>query len=416
MGRVIGFNDRLRYISKHGRLLRWIVEREQSGKSLTYNQTLEHCRTVEPNVLPENILSQLIDADAIILDGTLLRVNGPVASFILWASDSSSMMPGSRIEQLFTEVFSQVKKIQEILSESSSTLRQKEAHIKERVRDMTTKLLSLRGSADENVRTVITSSSSLRLLKEEDRFQFIAKVSKLWEEDIDPISEFRDISSALQSERRDVRHILESIYINPIANLNIRRDADKLLEQIDFTWDRVSIAHDIMIKEVRPLYKLVQQMKSTISIINSAENLVNHIITLNSFNPNIILSIPSIRISQLFDDLSVDSFILTLSDVQDESEYIIPKRPSIDEVDQINPPLYILSLLDGKTQVSDGMEYVINHPFTVNHTLQECAIAVYSQRSGLRLKINRKSKRKVYSKENSEFMLESKPVTLEIKS
>ena len=66
MGRVIGFNDRLRYISKHGRLLRWIVEREQSGKSLTYNQTLEHCRTVEPNVLPENILSQLIDADAII--------------------------------------------------------------------------------------------------------------------------------------------------------------------------------------------------------------------------------------------------------------------------------------------------------------------------------------------------------------
>jgi len=164
------------------------------------------------------------------------------------------------------------------------------------------------------------------------------------------------------------------------------------------------------------LYKLVQQMKSTISIINSAENLVNHIITLNSFNPNIILSIPSIRISQLFDDLSVDSFILTLSDVQDESEYIIPQRPSIDEVDQINPPLDILRLLDGKTQVSDGMEYVINHPFTVNHTLQECAIAVYSQRSGLRLVINRKSKRKVYSKENSEFMLESKHITLEIKS
>ena len=94
MGRVIGFNDRLRYISKHGRLLRWVVERENAGVSLTYSQTLDHCSTIEPKIPAENVLSQLIDADALILDGNMLRVNGPVASFILWASDSSTMMPG----------------------------------------------------------------------------------------------------------------------------------------------------------------------------------------------------------------------------------------------------------------------------------------------------------------------------------
>jgi hypothetical protein len=414
MGRVIGFNDRLRYISKHGRLLRWVVERENAGVSLTYSQTLDHCRTTEPKIPAENVLSQLIDADALILDGNMLRVNGPVASFILWASDSSTMMPGSRIEQLFSEVFGQAKKLHEILQDPSSTLRQKEAHIKERGRDMSSKLLSLRGSADENVRTVITSSSSLRLLKEEDRFGFIAKVSKLWEEDIDPISEFRDVSSSLQFERREIRNILESISSNSTANQTIRKEAEKLLEQIDFTWDRVSFAHDVMIKEVRPLYKLVQQMKTTISIVNSAENLLNHIITANSFNPSISLGIPSIRISQLFNDLSIDSFVLTLADVQEESEYKIPARPSTSELLEINPPLDIMVLLDGMTMVTDAMEFVIHHPFAANHTLQECAVAVYSSRKNLLQTIDRDSPRKIYSKENSEYVLESKPVQLEV--
>ena len=103
----------------------------------------------------------------------------------------------------------------------------------------------------------------------------------------------------------------------------------------------MSFAHDVMIKEVRPLYKLVQQMKTTISIVNSAENLLNHIITANSFNPSISLGIPSIRISQLFNDLSIDSFVLTLADVQEESEYKIPARPSTSELLEINPPLDI---------------------------------------------------------------------------
>ena len=414
MAKVVGFNERLRRISNHGIHLKWAIESEAKGHTPTVSQLVDHIRATDNDSNPMFILKQLIESEAIIQDSNLIRINGPVTDFILWASDASNIMPGSRIEQIFSEVIKQVNSIFEKLNEEGETLRQKGAYISERMRDINSKLLTLRGAAAENVRTVINSSSSLRLLKEDDRLRFIARVSKLWEEDIDPISEFRNVKSDLQIRRRGARSILESMIYSAKSSHTIRRDSERILELLDLTWDRIAYSHDIMIKEVRPLYKLAQKMKSTISIVNAAENLINHIITQNKFTPNLDLSIPSLRVNQIFSDLSIDSFILTLGDVEDETEYLIPPRESIEEINSINPPIDILELAKNEKFIPDAMEFVLNHPLTQKHTIQECAIAVYSRRGEIIHHFNRDTDKKLYSKENSDFDLLSRPIQIEV--
>jgi hypothetical protein len=414
MSKVVGFNERLKRVSNHGIHLKWVTESEAKGHTPTVSHLIEHIKATDIESNPEFILKQLIESEAIILDSNLIRINGPVTDFILWASDASNIMPGSRIEQIFSEIIDQINSIFEKLNQDSETLRQKSAYISEIVRDINSKLLTLRGAAAENVRTVINSSSSLRLLKEGDRLKFIARVSKLWEEDIDPISEFRKVSSDLQIRRREARSILESMIYSGKSSHTIRRDLERILEMLDMTWDRIAYSHDVMIKEVRPLYKLAQRMKSTISIVNAAENLVNHIITKNKFTPNLDLSIPSIRVNQLFSDLSIDSFILTLGDVEAETEYVIPIRESIGKIDLINPPIDIMELATNQKFIPDAMEFILNHPLTQNHTIQECAIAVYSRRGEIVHHFNRDSDKKLYSKENSDFDLISRPIQIEV--
>jgi hypothetical protein len=414
VSKVVGFNERLKRISNHGIHLKWVIESEAKGHTPTASQLIDHIKATDIESNPVFILKQLIESEAIIQDSNLIRINGPVTDFILWASDASNIMPGSRIEQIFSEVITQINSIFEKLNQDGETLRQKGAYITERVRDINSKLLTLRGAAAENVRTVINSSSSLRLLKEDDRLKFIARVSKLWEEDIDPISGFRKVTSDLQIRRREARSILESMIYSGKSSHTIRRDSERILELLDMTWDRIAYSHDIMIKEVRPLYKLAQRMKSTISIVNAAENMINHIITQNKFTPNLDLSIPSLRVNQLFSDLSIDSFILTLGDVEDEAEYVIPPRASMEEIDTINPPIDIMELVKNEKFIPDAMEFVLSHPLTQGHTIQECAIAVYSRRGEIEHHFNRDSNKKLYSKENSDFDLLSRPIQIEV--
>ena len=414
MSKVVGFSERLKRISNHGIHLKWIIESEAKSQTPTVSQLIDHIKATDLESNPEFILKQLIESEAIILDSNLIRINGPVTDFILWAANASNIMPGSRIEQIFSEVINQINSIYEKLNQGDETLRQKSAYISERMRDINSKLLTLRGAASENVRTVINSSSSLRLLKDDDRLKFIARVSKLWEEDIDPISEFRKVTSDLQIRRREARSILESMIYSGKSNHIIRRDSERILEMLDMTWDRIAFSHDVMIKEVRPLYKLAQRMKSTLSIVNAAENLVNHVITLNKFTPHLNLSIPSIRVNQLFSDLSIDSFIMTLGEVKDETEYVIPARESLEEIDLINPPIDIMELAKNQKLIPDAMEFVLNHPLTQNHTLQECAIAVYSRRREIIHRFDRNSDKKLYSKDNSNFDLLSRPIQIEV--
>jgi hypothetical protein len=414
MSKVVGFSERLKRISNHGIHLKWVIESEAKGHTPTVSQLISHIKATDIESNPDFILKQLVESEAIIQDSNLIRINGPVTDFILWASDASNIMPGSRIEQIFSEVIIQIHSIFEKLNQDGETLRQKGAYITERVRDINSKLLTLRGAAAENVRTVINSSSSLRLLKEDDRLKFIARVSKLWEEDIDPISGFRKVTSDLQIRRREARSILETMSYSGKSSHTIRRDSERILELLDMTWDRIAYSHDIMIKEVRPLYKLAQRMKSTISVVNAAENMINHIITQNKFTPNSDLSIPSLRVNQLFSDLSIDSFILTLGDVEDEAEYVIPPRASIEEIDMINPPIDIMELVKNEKFIPDAMEFVLGHPLTQSHTIQECAIAVYSRRGEIVHHFNRDSNKKLYSKENSDFDLFSRPIQIEV--
>ena len=414
MSKVVGFSERLKRISNHGIHLKWVIESEAKSQPPTLNQLIDHIKATDLESNPEFILKQLIESEAIIQDSNLIRINGPVTDFILWAANASNIMPGSRIEQIFSEVINQINSIYEKLNQGDETLRQKSAYISERVRDINSKLLTLRGAASENVRTVINSSSSLRLLKDDDRLKFIARVSKLWEEDIDPISDFRKVTSDLQIRRREARSILESMIYSGKSNHIIRRDSERILEMLDITWDRIAFSHDVMIKEVRPLYKLAQRMKSTFSIINAAENLVNHVITQNKFTPHLNLSIPSLRVNQLFSDLSIDSFILTLGEVKDETEYVIPARESLEEIGLINPPIDIMELVKNQKLIPDAMEFVLNHPLTQNHTLQECAIAVYSRRREINHLFDRNSDKKLYSKDNSNFDLLSRPIQIEV--
>jgi len=414
MSEVVGFNERLKIISKFGTYLKWILDAEAKGKSPTQNQLINHINAIGEGQNPNHILKQLVESEAVIIDDNLLRINGPVGNFILWASDASSILPGSRIEQILYEVINQIGTIYLKMSESDSSIRQKEAFIKERFRDIRSKLLSLRGSSDENIRTVVNATSSLRLLKEEDRLMFIARVSKLWEDDIDPISYFRVSSSDLQIQRRDARNKLLWLTTSITSTNSLRRGSENILDIFDNTWDRIATSHDVMINEVRPLYKLAQKMKSTISIINAAENLVNHINTSNTFKPNEILSIPSITVEQLFSDLSIDSFIYTLGNVEEENEYIIPIRKALDEIEQLNPPIDILQLLDGQTLIEDAMEFVLNHPLAEHHTVEECAVAVYSNRKEIKQYFNRNASKKEYLNSNGEHILVSRPLQLEV--
>ena len=142
-----------------------VIESEAKGHAPTVSQLISHIKATDIESNPVFILKQLIESEAIIQDSNLIRINGPVTDFILWASDASNIMPGSRIEQIFSEVITQINSIFEKLNQAGETLRQKGAYITERVRDINSKLLTLRGAAAENVRTVINSSSSLRLLK-----------------------------------------------------------------------------------------------------------------------------------------------------------------------------------------------------------------------------------------------------------
>ena len=415
MSRIVGFNERLKVISKFGSYLKWILEAEAQGKSPTQSQLMNHIKAIDEGQNSNHVLNQLVESEAVIIDDNLLRINGPVSQFILWAADASSMLPGSRIEQILVEIITQISAVYLKMRENDSSIRQKEAYIKERFRDVRSKLLSLRGSSDENIRTVINATSSLRLLKEEDRLMFIARVSKLWEDDIDPISYFRRSSSDLQIQRRDARAKLQWLATYTISTNSLRRDSENMLDNFDKTWDRIANSHDVMINEVRPLYKLAQKMKSTISIINAAENLVNHINTSNTFRPNEELGIPSITVEQIFSDISIDSFICTLGNVEEEDKYIIPTRGSLDEIERLNHPIDILQLLEEHTLIEDAMEFVLNHPLLVNHTVEECAIAIYSNRKEIKQSFDRNASKKEYSNKNSEHILVSRPLKLEVK-
>ena len=63
---------------------------------------------------------------------------------------------------------------------------------------------------------------------------------------------------------------------------------------------------------------------------------------------------------------------------------------SMEEIDTINAPIDIMELVKNEKFIPDAMEFVLSHPLTQNHTIQECAIAVYSRRGEIEHHFNSK--------------------------
>ena len=87
-------------------------------------------------------------------------------------------------------------------------------------------------------------------------------------------------------------------------------------------------------------------------------------------------------------------------------------RVSIEEIDTINPPIDIMELVKNEKFIPDAMEFVLSHPVTQNHTIQECAIA-FVTKGRIVHHFNRDSNKKLYSK-NSDFDLLSRPIQIEV--
>ena len=47
MSRIVGFNERLKIISKFGSYLKWILEAEAQGKSPTQSQLMNHIKAID---------------------------------------------------------------------------------------------------------------------------------------------------------------------------------------------------------------------------------------------------------------------------------------------------------------------------------------------------------------------------------
>lgn len=220
MSRKINFDSRLNLIAKHGRILLWIIREEEKG-DLSKSRVLDYIRTTD--VTDSNrVLSNIIESGSISIIDDKIRINLSVKNFIQWANDSSEILPASRIESMLKDVMESISDAHNFLNDESLNERERFAHSEQRLIQAEGTLNDLWGISDQNLRHVVLTSSQLRLAKDRDPLSFMVKVSKIWEKDITPMSDFRTPSSELSRQRRDLSNMLyftsSSSKVNNIIN------------------------------------------------------------------------------------------------------------------------------------------------------------------------------------------------------
>ena len=410
MSRTINFESRLSVITRHGRILLWIINEEEKGK-LSKRRVLDYIQSTDV-ADPNRVLSNLLDSGSISIIDDKIRINLSVKNFIQWANDSSEILPASRIESMLIDVMKDIHEAHNFLNNEDLTEREKFAHSEQRLIQAEGTLNDLWGISDQNLRHVVLTSSRLRLAKDKDPLSFMVKVSKIWEKDITPMSDFRTSSSELARQRRELSNMLYYTSSSPNVNNTIRKAASRTFQSLEDTWDYLARNHDLMQTEMRPLYDMVEKMRGTLRVLHGAEAILESLNKRENLNIDDELRICRTAPRDLFSNNSIDSFISNLLSSDYDEDLSIPKR----EQDSINlpTPIDLSNLIIEYPETKDLLDLVLNSEQFENFTLHECVQAVYSAIRGVEIKLDRNSDRKTYTKINDNFALSALPLKMKV--
>ena len=411
MSRPINFETRLNVITRHGSILLWIIKEEDKNK-LSRQRVLDYIQSTD--VIDSNrVLSNLIESGSISIIDDKIRVNLSVKNFIQWANDSSEILPASRIESMLKEVMDDIKEAHNFLSNEDLNERERFAHSEQRLIQAESTLNDLWGISDQNLRNVVLNSSKLRLAKDRDPFSFMVKVSKIWEKDITPVSDFRISSSELSRQRRELSNML--YYTSNSSNVNniIRKAASRTYQSLEDTWDYLARNHDLMQTEIRPLYDMIEKMRGTIKVLHGAEAILQSLNKRENLNIDEDLKICRTAPRDLFSNNSIDSFICNLLSSNSESDLSIPKRER--NLANIPIPVNLSNLIKEYPETDDLLDLVLKSKDLEEFTLHECVEAVYSAIEGVEIQLVRDSNRKKYTKTNDQFALSALPLKMKVK-
>lgn len=410
MSRTINFESRLSVITRHGRILLWIINEEEKGK-LSKRRVLDYIQSTDV-ADSSRVLSNLLDSGSISIIDDKIRINLSVKNFIQWANDSSEILPASRIESMLIDVMKDIHEAHNFLNNEDLTEREKFAHSEQRLIQAEGTLNDLWGISDQNLRHVVLTSSRLRLAKDKDPLSFMVKVSKIWEKDITPMSDFRISSSELARQRRELSNMLYYTSSSPNVNNTIRKAASRTFQSLEDTWDYLARNHDLMQTEMRPLYDMVEKMRGTLRVLHGAEAILESLNKRENLNIDDKLRICRSAPRDLFSNNSVDSFISNLLSSDYDEDLSIPKR----EQDSTNlpTPIDLSNLIIECPETNDLLDLVLNSEQFENFTLHECVQAVYSAIRGAEIKLDRSSDRKTYTKINDNFALSALPLKMKV--
>lgn len=411
MSRKINFDSRLNLIAKHGRILLWIIREEEKG-DLSKSRVLDYIQTTD--VTDSNrVLSNIIESGSISIIDDKIRINLSVKNFIQWANDSSEILPASRIESMLKDVMESISDAHNFLNDESLNERERFAHSEQRLIQAEGTLNDLWGISDQNLRHVVLTSSQLRLAKDRDPLSFMVKVSKIWEKDITPMSDFRTPSSELSRQRRDLSNMLYFTSSSSKVNNIIRKAASRTFQGLEDTWDYLAKNHDLMQTEMRPLYEMVEKMRGTLRVIRGAEAVLESLNRRESLNIDEKLRICRTAPRDLFSNNSIDSFIYNLLSSDYGSDLSIPERET--NLVEIPTPVDLSSIINEHSETNDLLDLVLNSKEFEKFSLHECIEAVYSAIEGVEIQLVRESERKTYTKQNDKFALSALPLKMKVK-
>lgn len=411
MSRTINFESRLREIARHGRILLWIINEEEKG-NLSKRRVLDYIQSTDVTD-SKRILSNLIETGSISIIDDKIRINLSVKNFIQWANDSSEILPASRIESMLIDVMNDIKEAHNFLNDEVLNEREKFAHSEQRLIQAEGTLNDLWGISDQNLRHVVLTSSRLRLAKDKDPLSFMVKVSKIWEKDITPMSDFRVPSSELARQRRELSNMLYYTSNSSKVNNIIRKAASRTFQSLEDTWDYLARNHDLMQTEMRPLYDMVEKMRGTLRVLRGAEAILESLNKRENLNIDDELRICRTAPRDLFSNNSIHSFILNLFSSDYEVDLSFPKR----EQDPANlpTPVDLSDLIIEYPETEDLLDLVLNSEQFGEFTLHECVEAVYSAIKGVEIQLDRNSDRKTYTKTNDSFALSALPLKMKVR-
>ena len=411
MSRAINFESRLKVIARHGRILLWIINEEEKG-NLSKRRVLDYIQSTDV-IDSDRVLSNLIETGSISIIDDKIRINLSVKNFIQWANDSSEILPASRIESMLIDVMNDVKEAHNFLNDEVLSEREKFAHSEQRLIQAEGTLNDLWGISDQNLRHVVLTSSRLRLAKDKDPLSFMVKVSKIWEKDITPMSEFRASSSELARQRRELSNMLYYTSNSSKVNNTIRKAASRTFQSLEDTWDYLAKNHDLMQTEMRPLYDMVEKMRGTLRVLRGAEAILESLNKRENLNIDDELRICRTAPRDLFSNNSIDSFIFNLLSSDYEADLSIPKREQ--DPSNLPTPVDLSDLIIEYPETEDLLDLVLNSEQFSEFTLHECVEAVYSAIKGAEILLDRNSERKTYTKTNDRFALSALPLKMKVR-